>query len=130
MSQTFKNTIPEHLFFHYLSNVCTLHNNSYYIFDKSAYKKGELNNENNLFCNYIKEYYYKSKQHYIERKNSYKKFTTIIRQICKYNSYNFNSKLIYNSSDYEIVYWIFHNKPNMHDNDTNDTNDDVENENN
>ena len=40
-------------------------------------------------------------------KLTYNSFTTIIRQICKYNQITYTSQIKYDKSTYEIVYYIY-----------------------
>ena len=51
--------------------------------------------------------YYDSKKHYITRKMDYNRFITILRQLCNVNNIKYETKMVYNSSTYEIVYYIY-----------------------
>jgi len=105
-SQLFKTKVPIELFTSLLELNCIRHDN-YYLFNNAAFKKGLLNESIEAFINNIKDFYYLSKQKYLTNKRSYNMFTTIIRQICKSNNIAFNSKILYDKSKYEIVYYIF-----------------------
>ena len=70
--------------------------------------------QSSIMCDYCgkylnKEYYFKSKHHYLEREKTYKNFVTIVRQICKYHAIPYTSKILYSKSTYEIKYFIYHN---------------------
>ena len=106
MSQTFKNTIPKSILFCLLENICDKHE-KYYIFDMVAYKKGIYMNTIPLFCEEIKAYYHDSKQVYVDRKISYSRLCTIIRQICNSNSIMFTTKILYSKSKFNIPYFIY-----------------------
>ncbi len=82
-SQIFKNDIPNILLFDFLESIC-LKTDKYYLIDYNSYKKMIFNKKYEDFCESLKEYYYLGKHFYLEREMSYKSFTTIIRQICKF----------------------------------------------
>ena len=44
---------------------------------------------------------------YLEKKQTYNSFTTIVRQICNFNKLTYTSKIKYNKSSYDIVYIIY-----------------------
>jgi len=106
MSQTFKSPINRSILFEFLEKICEKRD-KYFVFDLSSYKRGELNNENELFLEIVKPYYHTAKQFYIERKLSYSRLCTIIRQICKFNSISFTTKVLYSKSKYNIPYYIY-----------------------
>jgi|TARA_B100001057_G_C22451780_1_gene795359 hypothetical protein len=106
MSQIFKKDYPKTLFFNFLSLFCELNNNQY-IFSKEAFKRIKLEKKENDFCDELKNYYFPSKYHYLERDKTYKNFVTIIRQICKYHHIPFTSDIKYSKSKYEIKYFIY-----------------------
>lgn len=106
MAQTFKSEVDKNILFEFLEMNCEK-NEQYYIFNSNAYKRGELNNTNSEFLEKIKPFYYNAKQFYVNRKLTYSGLCTIIRQICKYNSIQFTTKIIYNRSKYNIPYFIY-----------------------
>jgi len=107
ISQIFKSDVPQNILFDLLHKIC-IKNNKYYILDKISYKKGEYLQILSPFYEIMLQYYYLSKQFYILRKQTYSSFVTIIRQICKKNNINYTSKIIYNKSTYDIVYYIYY----------------------
>ena len=106
MSQIFQKSYPKNLFFQFLSEFCELNNNQY-IFSKDTLKRIKLHEKENVFCEQLKDYYFPSKHHYLEREKNYKNFVTIIRQICKYHHIPFTSDIKYSKSKYEIKYFIY-----------------------
>lgn len=104
-SQLFKEKIPLDILFNFL-NSCSNLDNGIYRFGINEYKKAIFNDLISSFINIIKSYYYLSKQHYIERKMTYKHLITIIRQICNHMNIPYISKIVYNKSSYEIIYYI------------------------
>jgi hypothetical protein len=84
-----------------------------YIFDKISYNRGKITNIIPSFLESCKKYYFSSKVHYIERKMTYNRFTTVLRQICNANKIPYSTQITYtNNSDYMIVY-KFDIQPNM-----------------
>ena len=106
MSQIFKQCVPTNVLFDYLNDTCDK-NDSYYIFDNNAYKRGILEEKNQAFCDSIKDHYHNAKQYYVTRDMNYIKFCTILRQICKSNSIQFTTKIVYSQSKYHIPYHIY-----------------------
>ena len=105
-NQTFKKKVDIEPLFELLEKICCKES-KYYMFDLNAYKKGLYENLFNEYFDYLKDFYHKSKQKYIEKKITYNSFTTVLRQILKYNNIPFHSKLCYNKSEYVIVYYIY-----------------------
>tara|TARA_B100000927_G_C16475422_1_gene473203 strand:- start:3421 stop:3765 length:345 start_codon:yes stop_codon:yes gene_type:complete len=105
-TQIFKNIIPKDILLNFLEKTAKKKGNSY-VFSKVEFKTAQFNNLIIPFCESLKEYYHKSKLIYIERKMNYKNFITVIRQLCKSLHLPFSSKIIYDKSNYEIIYTIF-----------------------
>ena len=105
-SQIFKKPVPIKILFDLLDTIC-LKTNKYYLIDENAYKKMVFNELHTKLCEELTEYYFLSKQFYINRKMSYNSFTNIIRQICKNNNVMFTSQIKYNESKYIIEYLIY-----------------------
>lgn len=106
MSQTFKTNIDKSILFVFLEKVCDKHN-KYFLFDLTAYKKGEFTGVNQDFIDEIKPNYHESKRFYIERKSSYSRMCTILRQICNSNHIMFSTKIVYSKSKFNIPYHIY-----------------------
>ena len=105
-SQIFKIAVPKNILFDILDKIC-VKNDKYYILNKISYKKGEYLQILNSFTEILIPYYYKSKQKYLTRKMNFNTFITIIRQLCRINNINYTSKILYNKSTYDIVYYIY-----------------------
>lgn len=106
MSQIFKNIIPMHILYDFLNDICDK-TDEYYIFDNNAYKRAILEERIKGFCHSVVNYYHIAKQYYVTRDMNYIKFCTVIRQICKSNSINFTTKILYVKSTYHIPYYIY-----------------------
>jgi hypothetical protein len=105
-TQIFKSKIPNEIFFSFLESFC-VKNDKYYLLNNAAFKKGLLTDVYTPFFEKCKPYYHISKQKYVEGKDSYKKLTTILRQICNYNKITYTSQIKYEKSTYDIVYYVY-----------------------
>jgi hypothetical protein len=118
-SQIFKKEMDNSIIFNLLNKLCEK-TNTYYTFNNSSYKKGTFFDDTiQLFLKEIKAYYHNSKQKYLEKKQTYNSFTTILRQICNYIKIEYKTKIKYDKSSYEIIYYIYHS--NYHTNNKYDT---------
>ena len=106
-TQIFKNQIPTNIFFELLDKIC-LKNEKHYIFNIDSFKKGIYNEEIQKFIILCNPYYHISKRKYLERKLTHNSFTTILRQICKFNNIKYTSEIKYDKSSYDIVYYIYY----------------------
>ena len=106
VSQIFKYKMPNEVLFDFL-DIISIKYDKYFIVNLEAYKKGMFNDDISKFYEKIKEYYYLSKRFYLERKMSYTNFTTVLRQICKFNDIHYTSQIKYDKSRYDIIYNIY-----------------------
>ena len=105
-TQIFKKKMPIDTLFSLLDKIANK-SEKLYIFNSESYKKGLIQNEIANFLDSCKEYYHLSKQKYLERKLSYNSFTTVLRQICKYNKITYTTQIKYDKSTYSIIYFIY-----------------------
>lgn len=105
-TQIFKNKIDNKLLFELLDKIC-IKNDSYYIFNNNAFKKGKYTHDIDNFINECIPYYHLSKRKYLEKKMTQKSFVTVLRQICNFNNIRYVSKIVYNKSTYDVVYYIY-----------------------
>lgn len=105
-TQIFKNQIPKALLFDLLDKIC-LKNEKHYTFNGVSFKKGTYNSSIQDFLDMCKPYYHLSKRKYLEKKLTYKSFTTVLRQICNHNNITYTSQLKYDKSTYDIIYYIY-----------------------
>lgn len=104
-SQIFKKNIPNDILFDFLKSICILED-EHFCMDNASFKRAIITEKLPIFLNKIIEYYHKSKQIYVTKKQTYTSFITIIRQICKANQIPYTNQVIYNKSNYEIKYII------------------------
>ena len=62
----------------------------YYVVDYITYKKIVFHKYQEIWLDGLLKHYYKSKQFYITRKFSFQSFITIIRQLCKFFSIEYD----------------------------------------
>jgi len=84
----------------------TYKTNGTYLVDENVYKKMLFHGLEVEFYNQLREYYHKSKHFYLDRELNYKTFTTVLRQLCKYNQIPFDSRIKYMKSVYKNEYVI------------------------
>lgn len=106
-TQIFKNQIPNDLLFELLNKIC-LKNEKYYMLNKECFKKGVYNEDIQNFLTICTPYYHLSKRKYLEKKITYNSFVTVLRQICNYNKITYTSRIKYDKSLYDIVYYIYY----------------------
>ena len=104
-SQLFKQIVPAEILFDFLSGVCEIEHN-YYKFNSDAYKRANMDNKITTFLETLEPYYHVAKRKYVERKQSYSNFITILRQLCNIQNVGYTSKISYSKSKYEIIYYI------------------------
>ena len=104
-SQIFKKNIPNDILFDFLNSICILENERFCM-DNACFKRAVITEKLPIFLDKIIEYYHKSKQIYVTRKQTYASLITIIRQICKANQIPYTTQLTYDKSNYEIKYII------------------------
>jgi hypothetical protein len=105
-TQIFKNQIPKYILFDLLDKIC-LKNDKHYTFNNDSFKRGVYTEDIQNFLNECKPFYHISKRKYLEKKVTYKSFTTVLRQICNYNKITYTSQIKYDKSTYDILYYIY-----------------------
>ena len=106
-SQIFKKKFSTEILFKLLDKVAEK-SEKLYIFSTESYKRGVLQEDIPKFLEECKEFYHVSKQKYLERKLSFNSFTTVLRQICKYNKVTYTTQIKYDKSSYSIIYFIYY----------------------
>ena len=105
-SQIFKKKFSTDILFKLLDKIA-VKSEKLYIFNSESYKRGVIQEDIPKFLEDCKEYYHLSKQKYLERKLSFNSFTTVLRQICKYNKITYTTQIKYDKSSYSIIYFIY-----------------------
>jgi hypothetical protein len=104
-TKVFVRSPPNELLYDLLDKICTIRENHYY-FDINAYAKLRYHEYHINFFRALRPYYGDTKKEYVERPLTYNNFTTILRQICKYNEIPFQSRMNYARSTYNIDYYV------------------------
>lgn len=104
--QIFKFIVPYKLIYAFIILNCDIENNIY-TYNRSAYKRSKLNGSLVYLCNIIQSYYHLSKQKYIDKYNTFKGFTTILRQLCNLHSIKYTHYEKFFKSTHQVNYSIF-----------------------
>ena len=105
-SQIFKSKMDKALLKAFLEKI-SIKTEKYYIINNTSFKKGIYNESILSFFETIRPHYHISKRKYLEKTLSYNNLCTVVRQICKFNNIMYNSQIIYDKSNYEIIYFIY-----------------------
>ena len=81
-----------------------------YTLTLDRFKHLEFYNVPQSFVETLKKYYYPSKHFYLTRKLTYKRFATILRQICKHLNIQMKSNITYFRNEYYTEYIIIFRK--------------------
>jgi hypothetical protein len=108
-NQIFKTDVPPDMLWRFLETNGLEKDGGYWLFTKAQYKKAVLLKTIEPFLLILEPYYHESKKHYIQRKMSYSHFTTILRQLCKFQKAGFQKNLVYDKSTYTIDYYFLKN---------------------
>lgn len=90
-----------------LDQICLLSTEKYYVINNDAFKKMKLLQLYEKFVKDLTPFYKPSKQFYLTRPPKYTSFLTLLRHICKANNVMYSSKIKYDKSQYEIIYFIY-----------------------
>ena len=105
VQQNFKIYFPPEMLFDFLKLHCEKIGDCF-IFSNLAFDLAQKKGDIDEFCNQMKPFYYSSKLKYIDKKQKFTSFMTVIRQICRYHKIGYTSKVKYIKSYYEIIYYI------------------------
>ncbi len=95
-SQLFCKKVSFDLIEPYLQKICTrCTDTGAYILDETAFSLLMFHGMDTDFINTMRPYYHNSKLNYVDRKLTFKSFSTIVRQICKATGKNISSKIKY-----------------------------------
>ena len=105
-SNSLKQSMDKDILFNFLNIICLVENNQYVV-NYDSLKKAKFMGILDTFLNEIRPYYYLSKRSYLDEPMTYKRFLTIIRQICKYNNILYRSSLKYQHSEQRMEYYVY-----------------------
>ena len=104
MSQIFNKTFDKDKIYTLFNKIGTKQLGKFLIFNESIIKN-KMDNIQELYS-YLSDYYFNSKKYYLDRAKTFKDFCTILRQVCKFLTIPFTTKIIYNKSKYKIYYVV------------------------
>lgn len=96
-------------FLDFLEENIFIKSKKYYTIDINVFKKLKTVNKDRLE-NFIKEitpFYKNSKKFYLTRDLTYTNFLTLVRQTCKRLNIIYSSKIFYDKSKHNIIYFIY-----------------------
>ena len=104
-SQLFRKTVPADILIDFLKTN-GIRDGLFYVISKIAFRMACYHDRIRPFCESLTDYYHLSKRYYVQRQLDYSKFTTILRQLCKVHHLPYTSRIVYNKSSYDILYYI------------------------
>jgi len=104
-SQLFKVPVPYKVLGDFLDNHCE-YEGKFHVFSKVCFRKALYHDRIKSFCQDLSKYYHISKKYYVDRDMNYRRFTTVLRQLCKLHTLPYTSNIVYNKSKYDILYYI------------------------
>jgi hypothetical protein len=110
-----KRPMDKNILFNFLELICMTMNKQYVI-NYDSFKKSKFIEKLDTFIDEIRSYYYISKRSYLEQPITYKRFLTIIRQICNYNNITYRSVLKYQYSEQQVEYYVYFDEDGSSDN--------------
>ena len=103
----FKKRLHSHLLREFLDPIC-IKNATHYVINYETLKRARFTSHYDDFMEMLRPYYYPSKHHYIDAPVAYKRFLTILRQICTYNNFAYTSTTVYDRSKSSLEYRIYY----------------------
>ena len=102
-----KRPMDHSILMRFLDQISSLHKNEFLI-NYDTLKRAKYNDNELLdrFLDEIRPYYYISKRNYLDETVTYRRFLTIIRQICNYNNIPYRSTLKYEHSKQKVEYYV------------------------
>lgn len=103
----FRKHLEPQLFKEFLDPIC-IKTSTHYVINYETLKRARYTSHYDDFIALLRPYYYPSKQHYINGTIEYKRFLTIIRQICTYNNFVYTSTTVYDRAKASLEYRIYY----------------------
>jgi hypothetical protein len=106
-TEILKRPMEHSILMSFLSHVSSLDKNEFLV-NYDTLKRAKYNDNEllNSFLEEIRPYYYISKRTYLDEPITYRRFLTIIRQICNYNHIPYRSTLKYEHSKQKVEYYV------------------------
>jgi len=106
--QLFNTKVPLDIVIHFLSHISNdiVRNNKYYVVNMNSYRKGIKDGSIKKLCDDIRYMYISNKRRYVENIDTYSRFLTVIRQICRVNNIEIKKSRI--GCGHNNTYFIYH----------------------
>jgi hypothetical protein len=77
--------VPKKIVIDFLSHISNdnVRDDKYYVVNVNSYRKSIADNSFGEFCDAIRSHYIPSRQRYVDSVDSYSRFLTVIRQVCR-----------------------------------------------
>jgi len=102
-----KKRLPSYLLKEFLDPIC-IKNDTHYVVNYETLKRAKYTTHYDDFITMLRPYYYPSKRHYLDQPQPYKRFLTILRQICAYNNFAYISTTVYDRAKASLEYHIYY----------------------
>lgn len=97
--------MPIHILTEFLDDACE-HDGGARILSKRAYRAAKLRGRIGAFCDAVACHYQSSRRHHVEGDMTFRRFVTVIRQLCRLHCLPCESSVLYSGSQYEMKYRI------------------------
>lgn len=103
--QIFRYNVPYKLVYAFIILNCDIEN-GIYTHNRNTFKRSKVNGSLKYLCSIIKPCYHISKQKYVDKTNTFKGFTTVLRQLCKLHSISYTHYEKFFRSNHDVHYSI------------------------
>lgn len=109
--QLFNSAIPKSVVITFLSHISNdkVRDDKYYVINVNSFRKSFADNSFKEFCEEIRPYYIPSKQRYIDSVETYSRFLTVIRQVCRVTHMEIKKMRV--GSGHNNTYFVYHVYP-------------------
>jgi hypothetical protein len=108
LHQLLERPIPVELFIAYISHISndSVRDDKYYVVNINSFKKSVVDGSLARYCEQIRPFYIPGKRRYTESVNTYSRFLTVVRQMCRV--YGMRLDKIRNASGQHKTFYIYH----------------------
>jgi len=109
--QLFNARIPRNLLISFLTHVSNdiVRDDKYFVVNVNSYRKSIDDGSLVKFCDDIRDMYIPSKKRYADAVDTYSRFLTVIRQVCRVNGMEIKKSRV--GSGHNNTYFIYHVYP-------------------
>ena len=109
--QLFNTKVPLEMVISFLTHISNdiIRNDKYYVVNTNSYRKCVADGSLIKFCDGIRSMYIPSKRRYAENVDTYSRFLTVIRQVCRVHGIAIKKSRV--GSGHNNTYFIYHVYP-------------------